>query len=551
MANKETVYITGHKNPDTDSICSAIAYAELKNRTTELQAIPIRTGEINKETRFVLDYFNVNAPAYMDTMAPQVVDLDFDRTYGVSEDISLKKAHEILKETHMNSIPIVDNEDFLKSIVSLSAITDTYMEVWDDKILGRSKTSLTNILEALMAEVYYIPKKTRPFTGSMKVFSNTIGDENGIEENDIVIVGKNEEEQIDAINSKASLVILCDSANFDEKNIEIAEKNNVTIIGTNSDSFMTARLLPQSIPISYIMEDKNLIYFHLDDFIEDVKSVVSESRHRSYPVVDHQGKVVGTLSRYHLIGDNKKNLILVDHNEPGQTIDGIKYANILEIIDHHRVSAVTTDTPIYFRNMPLGSTATIIGLMYFELGLTPTREIAGLLSSAIISDTLLFKSPTSTNTDRAVLDRLAKIADINPEEYALEMFKAGTTFEKTKPTELLNRDVKIFTIKDELVRVAQAFTMEIGTMAEYKDRLITRMGELLQEQKEDIYILILTDIFEEMSEILIVGKYGEEIAKEFGQKLVDNSFIAKGVLSRKKQVIPNVSAAIAKMKADD
>ena len=551
MAKSNNVYITGHKNPDTDSIASSIAYAELKNKATDCNAIPIRIGEISKETRFVLDYFNVEAPAYMDTMAPKVVDLDFDNTYGVSESLSIKKTLEIIKSTHMNSVPIVDSNEVLKGIVSLSAITNSYMEVWDDKILGRANTSLSNICEALTADIIYEPKDRRPFSGAMKIFSNMVGENNGINENDIVIVGNNEDEMEDAIKSKVSLLILTDSSKFDDDLEDLVKENKVTVISTNFDSFMAARLLPQSIPVSYIMEDRDIVFFYLDDYIEDVKLEMTESRYRTYPVVDHEEKVVGTISRYHLIAHDKKNLILVDHNEASQSIDGLEYANIVEIIDHHRVDAVTTDTPIYFRNMPLGSTATIVGLMFFELGVLPSRETAGLLSAAIISDTLLFRSPTSTKTDKAVLRRLAKIADIDPEEFSNKMFKAGTSFEKAKPTELLKRDVKLFTIKDETVRVAQVFSTEIGQLVEFKERLINRMEELLEDQNEDIYILIMTDIFKEMSEIIVVGKYANAIANEFGQKLTNSSFIADGVLSRKKQVIPNITNAIAKAKSSE
>lgn len=547
---KETVYITGHRNPDTDSIASAVAYAELKNKRGDMYAVPIRIGEINRETRFVLDYFGVEAPAYMDTMAPKIVDLDFDRAYGVSKDVPIKKAMQILQDHHMNSIAVTDNDDKLIGIVSISDITSSYMETWDDKILGSSNTSLNNIVDVLAAEIIYSPKDPRKFDGSMKIFVNDPGNESGIKEGDVVIVGQRNESIKYALEIGVSLMIICGRVKLDDDLLKLAKKNRVTIISTNNNSYMASRLLPQAIPMSSLMKNQEVIFFHLDDFLEDVKMIMKNNRYRTYPVLDHHERVVGSLSRYHLIGEEKKNLILVDHNEKSQTIHNVESAKILEIIDHHRVQSVTTSSPIYFRNMPLGSTATIVSQMFFEQGISPSKQIAGLLCAAIISDTLLFRSPTATETDKAMLYRMSKIAGIDPEEFAMKMFKAGTAIEKSKPTEVLKRDVKLFNIDGEKVRIAQVFTMEIGQLVEYKERLVKRMNELLLEQKEDIYMLIMTDIFKEMSEIIIVGKYGKEIADEFNQNFENNSFIADDVLSRKKQVIPKITSAIAKVKAE-
>ena len=313
---------------------------------------------------------------------------------------------------------------------------------------------------------------------------------------------------------------------------------------------MAARLLPQAVPISHVMTTNELVYFHKDDFVEDVKAIMGKTRYRTYPVVDHKNRVVGSISRYHLISNQKKKLILVDHNEKSQSIPDIEYADIKEIIDHHRVANVSTTGPVYFRNEPVGSTCTIISKIFFEHGIRPTRKIAGILCAAIISDTLLFKSPTTTELDKIMLERMSTIAGIDPEKFAMEMFKAGTSLENVKPQDLLKADVKLFTIEDERVRVGQAFTMDLDNLASIKKQLIDKMEEMRKDYKEDVFVFALTDIFKETSKIIVVGKFEQPIAAAFEADLEDNSFMAPGVLSRKKQIIPKLTQAISKAKAE-
>lgn len=547
---KEKIYITGHKNPDTDSICAVLSYAELKNKTGIYEAIPIRLGDVNRETKFVLDYFGVEPPIYMDTMQPTVADLKIDPPAIISKNFSMYRAMEILRRHSNNtSLCIVDENEELVGIASLSNITNSYMEVWDDMILGRAGTTLDNLMEVLSGNLIYQSEEPKPMTGRMVVYAmgpENIGDK--IQKNDIVVVGNRRDAQIDSIEREVSIIILTSGTTLDEDVLNMAKEHNVSVLSTEYSTFMTARLLPQAIPVSHIMTKDNLMVFHLNHSIEDIKTVMAQTRYRSYPVTDEGGHVVGSISRYHLITNEKKKLILVDHNERNQSIPDIEAAEIMEIIDHHRIANITTETPVYFRNEPVGSSCTIIAKMFFEKGVMPSKKTAGLMCAAIISDTLLFKSPTATHTDKLVLNRLAKIADIDPEEFANKMFKAGTSLENRKPIEILNTDIKKFEILGENVRISQIFTMDLENLENVKPDLLETMNDMLSHNKDDIFMAVLTDIFQEESEILIVGKYKEEISTEFKGVLENNSFRAADVLSRKKQVIPTVTNALKKKK---
>lgn len=544
---KETVYITGHKNPDTDSIVSALAYANLKERRDGVKAIPIRLGHLNKESEFVLNYFGLKAPLKKDSMKPLVKELDYDNAYNIDEMLPVRNTWSIIQDNKLNSLFIVDGEEKLKGIASLSNLTESYMDIWDDKILGRSKTPLDNIINVLTAERTFIPENKRDFTGKMTVFAMNEKDDkvqDFIREGDVVITGNRKEALEFLLKRKVSLIILTNGSEFYEELTDLAKKNRVTVISTEYDSFMAARLLPMSIPVGNVMSTEDLVYFTEDDSIDHVKERMRDTRYRSYPVLDARGKVIGAISRYHLISSERKKLILVDHNERNQSIDDIDEADIVEIIDHHRVANVVTSAPLIFRSEPVGSTATIISKMFFEAGIRPNKEIAGILCAAIISDTLLFRSPTTTETDKRVLDRLSKIADLDPEEFAMEMFRAGTSLKGKTPEDLIDGDVKTFNIGGKDVRVGQVMTMNPEELLPIKDDLTKLMKEKIASRGETTFVLVLTDIFNETSELLVVGDYIEEMEEVFKNKVKDGTITAPGVLSRKKQVIPKLTQAI-------
>lgn len=295
------------------------------------------------------------------------------------------------------------------------------------------------------------------------------------------------------------------------------------------------------------MTRDNIILFSTDDIVDDVRAMMSQTRFRSYPVTDDNNKVIGLISRYHLISSTKKKVILVDHNERSQSVDGLEECEILEIIDHHRVADVFSGSPIYFRNEPVGSTATIIASIIFENGRRPSKKMAGILAAAIISDTILFKSPTSTNVDKMILDRLARMADLDIDKFALEMFKAGTSLVGKTPEELLKQDLKSFTINKETIAIAQVYTMDPGSLSFMKDDLLVLMEETSKIHNYSIFMLMLTDIFNECSEIIVVGHNKTLIAKAFDKTLINSSFLATGILSRKKQVVPPITNMLENM----
>ena len=539
---KETIYIVGHKNPDSDSICAALAYGEYKNGNVDVHAIPSRLGNINLETKFILDYFQVEEPVLIETVRLSVEDLNFDKVASVSPDISLRMALNLMNKHNVNSLPVIDNEDKLLGIVTVSDIIQNYIDVWDNTILGKSETTIDNIIDTLSGQAVFIPTDMRPLTGRIHVLAmepNTVKDY--IEKNDIVICGDRRDSQEQAIHCDISMMIITGNKEPDKEIIELASKKGISIISTPYDTFTSSRLIIQSIPIKYTMTTENLVIFFLDDLVDDVKVQMSQTRYRSYPVLDDEKKVIGLISRYHLISSIKKKVILVDHNERSQSVDGLEESEILEIVDHHRVADVFTGNPVYFRNEPVGSTSTIIASIFFENGRRPSKKVAGILAAAIISDTLLLKSPTSTNVDKMMLERLSRIADLDVDKFAMEMFKAGTSLTGRLPQELLNQDFKSFMIQDEKIGISQVYTMDPDSLNSMKNEILSLMEEMSKEYNYSIFIFMLTDIFNEASEMIIVGQHKELVAKAFGKTLEQNAFYAPGVLSRKKQIVPPIT----------
>lgn len=545
MSLKNVVYVTGHKNPDSDSICAAISYAELKNKTGNIPAIPVRLGNVSRETQFILDYFNVEAPEFLETVKLKVEDLKIDNISPISPDISLKMAWNIMRDKNIKSIPVGDHKDHLIGLLSISNLTSSYMDIWDNKILSKSETSIDNIIDTLSAKALYINENVKVFPGKICVAAmqpNSMKEH--VDEGDIVIVGDRPEIHEEVINEKVSLMILIGSSSLSDELLAKAKEAGITVISTPHDSFTASRLIIQSIPVRYVMVKDDIVSFSTDDLVEDVKETMLETRYRSYPVVDSEGKVIGTISRYHLISNFKKKVIQVDHNERGQSVPGLEEADVLEIIDHHRVADIQTSNPIFFRNEPIGSTSSIVAKCYFENGIRPSREIAGLLCGAIISDTLLFRSPTCTEQDKYICNKLAEIAEINLEEFAKEMFKAGTSLQGKTVEQIFNQDFKPFTIGDTKIGVAQVNTMDIEGFMPLKDDMLSYMSKKAEEGGFDMLMLLLTDILTEGSQILVAGKQPEIVEKAFKVELKDSMAFLPGVLSRKKQVIPPLTNSI-------
>ncbi len=546
MVNK--VYITGHRNPDSDSICAAIAYSEFKNKTQRINAIPIRLGEISRETQFILDYFGVQPPQLVQTVKPQIIDLKIDTVAPIASDISLKMAWSIMKQKNIKTLPVIYPNEKLAGIVSVSNLAASYLDIWDNYVLAKSKTSLSNILETLSAKIVYLSNENLELKGKVVVSMMEPNDRNLIEAEDICICGDRELVQEFVLDCNARLMIITNNTNPSEKIIDLAKEKGCTIITTPYDSFTAARLIPQSIPIEYVMTKNNLITFSTSDFIEEIKDIMLETRYRSYPVLDEDGSVVGSISRYHLITQQRKKVILLDHNEKTQSVDGLEDADILEIIDHHRIGDIQTGQPIYFRNEPVGSTSTIVANIFFENGIRPSKKVAGLLCGAIISDTLLLKSPTATIVDEIILKRLAEIASIDIEKFAQEMFKAGTSLEGKSSKELLYQDFKIFNMGNFKVGVGQITTTYMDGFTPLINDLKTVMNEKASQGKFDLIILMVTDIFKSSSLFIVCGEHKEVFSRAFNIKLNNGTAYIDQVVSRKKQVIPPLTEVINQIK---
>ncbi|MCR6544215.1 putative manganese-dependent inorganic diphosphatase [Dehalobacterium formicoaceticum] len=540
----KTIYVLGHKNPDTDSICSAIAYAELK-RKQGLAAVPGRLGELNQETEFVLNYFEVEAPQLVKTVKKQVSDLNMDVVPSLSPEIPIKTTWNVMKKSNLKSLPVVDDNERLLGVVTLSDITEKYMDAVDNNLIAASKTPLGNIADTLNAKIIWGEEKDYNTTGKVLILAADPSQlEFFVEEGDIVIAGNRRDSIVKAMELGANCVILTCQNEDDPSLIEAAQKAGCILMTTQTDTFTAARLINLSIPISYVMTTRELVKFSIDDFVDEVKETMMTTRYRSYPVVDKNNKVLGFISRYHVISQNRKQVILVDHNEMGQTVTGIEEAEILEIIDHHRLGDIQTGKPIFFKNEPVGCTSTIIANMYFDGGIKPSKKMAGLMCSAILSDTLRFQSPTCTYLDRVTAEKLGEIANIDIESYALQMFKAGSGLKGKSPREILLDDFKELTFNKGRIGIGQVYTIDRESIEEMKADLLSFMASFCQDGNYGLILLLITDIINQGSEILFVGKLKDVIGKAFDVQTMEHSVYLPGVVSRKKQVIPNISTVL-------
>lgn len=545
---KNQIYVIGHKNPDTDSICSAIAYAYLKNQTDEGEFVPKRAGSISTETQYVLDRFQVDTPGYVPNVKTKVSDMEIRHTEGVKKSISLKNAWTILNETKGTTLPIVTDDNMLEGLISIGDIARSYMAVIDSAILSKARTQYKNILETLDGTLYVGDEEAYFEKGKVVVAASSPEVmESYIEPNDMVILGNRYETQLCAIEMSAGCIILCGDAKVTKTIQILAREKNCTIIATPYDTYTVAHLINQSMPISYFMKAEDLILFHEDDFTDDIKDIMASKRHRDFPILDKKEQYVGTISRRNLLGIKKRRLILVDHNEATQAVDHIEDAQILEIIDHHRLGSLETVMPVFFRNQPVGCTATIIYQMFVEKGIEIPPYIAGLLCAAIISDTLLFRSPTCTAVDCDAARYLAQIAGIDCETFALEMFEAGSNMKSKTAEQIFFQDFKVYEVEKMSVGVAQISCMAKTDLDIAKAKLKEYLGKARKEQGLHMLFFMLTDIMNETTELLCEGEGAERTAKEaFGVDVEDGSVILPNIISRKKQLIPSLLSKLQK-----
>ncbi len=547
MEDERKIYVIGHKNPDTDSICSAIAYADLKNKTEQGIFIPMRAGQINEETEYVLQYFRVPEPEYLQDIGTQVKDMEFHKTKGASRDISVKMAYSLLKENGSVTLPITDENNYLEGLITVSDIASSYMDAYDNTLVAAAKTTYHNIAETLSGEILVGDSKNYFASGKIIIgAANPDKMERFIDEGDLVILGNRMEDHLCAIEAKAACIIIGLGTKVSSVILKLAQEADCTLIATPYDTLTIARLINQSIPVRHLMKTKNLVTFRTDDLTDDIREIMGKNRHRDFPVLDEKGKYLGTVSRRNLLNIKKKEVILVDHNEKSQAVDNIREADILEIIDHHRIGSLETMQPVVFRNQPVGCTATIIFQMYQERNVDIPQKIAGLLCSAILSDTLMFRSPTCTEYDIIAATALAKIAGIKMEEYAMEMFHAGSSLQDKQPEEIFNQDFKSFIIDDITFGVGQINSMSAEELAVIKEKLRPTLKSQCGKNGIQMVFFMLTNIMEESTELLFAGDGARTLIRKAYRKGKegDDSFMLKGIVSRKKQLIPDFMRAI-------
>lgn len=554
MKNQEKIFVIGHKNPDTDSICSAIAYADIKNRSSQdRKYIAKRAGQINEETQYVLNRFGVQAPGYLGNIGTQVKDMDIRVSPEADKSMSLKNAWDMMQENSIVSLPIRDGDGRLEGLITIGDIAKTYMDTTDSYLLSNARTQYRRIAETIDGIViegnehgYFIKGKVLVGTANPEMMKSYI------EEDDMLIMGDREEDHLQAIEQNVSCIIVGMGIEVSEKVIKLAHQKNIIIIMSPYDTFTIARLINQSIPVRYIMKTDNLVTFNTEDFTDDIQDVMIKHRHRAFPVINKRGKCVGTISRRNFLDMHKKQVILVDHNEKDQAVDNIEKADILEIIDHHKLGSLETMKPISFRNQPVGCTATIMYQIYGEQRLEISPKIAGLLCAAIISDTLMFRSPTCTLHDKMAAGALALIADIDIEDFAKDMFKAGSNLKDKSPEEIFYQDYKKFIAEGEITfGVGQISSMDSEELKEIKERLVPFLvSEYGRHGVSRVYFM-LTNIMEESTELLFYGDGSEEMAQiAFHMEPLDGTFHLKGVVSRKKQLIPALMEAAQIIQSD-
>ena len=534
----ETVYITGHRNPDTDSIVSAMAYAALKNALGQREYVAARLGQVSDETQAVLDRFGFEAPMLINNVRTQVRDLDYDTPPTLSAAATMSRAWQAMQQDRIFVLPVAKEDGTLHGMLSAGDVANYDMKSVYDPVAEH--IPVYNLLSVLEGRILNAGGELRDEVSGEVMIALPAGRENLMfaDRNTIVVCGDQPDMIRRALDLKVNCVIVCQA----EVSQELLEMDTDTcIISTPYDAYRAVHLICHAVPIERVCRSTDLVSFHLDDYIDDVQNTVLESRFRAYPILDEQEKVVGTLSRYHLLRPRRKRVVLMDHNEMAQSVPGLDQADILEIIDHHRLADIQTKNPIYMRNETVGSTTTIVAGMYQEKGLMPSAKMAGLMAAAIVSDTVMFKSPTCTQRDIDVANRMARIANISLEELGKAIFSATCGDEKSAEV-MFKTDYKEFHIAGHDLAVSQITCMDSDRLLLRKEEFLKVMREIRKKKRFDTVVLMITDVLLDGTQLLFVGDE-ETIRQAFSLKneIEDCVFLPK-IMSRKKQVIPMLSA---------
>lgn len=537
MDVQNPIYVTGHKNPDTDSIVSAIAYAALMNALGERRYTPARLGTVSDETAHILERFGFPAPERIYNVRTQVRDLNFDRPPVLSAAVTVRRAWEtMLKgEGEATYLPVAGEDGKLLGMVTTGDIAAFDLESSENPHL--TEIPLFNLVSNLDGQLWDRNSGVTALSGRLTIVVPQIGTGESAFSRDMIVVTGNDPQIIsNALKAKVACIVVS-GAQIDAALTEQAQET--VLITTPFDAYRAARLIIQSVPVERILPGTDTVSFHLNDYLDDVREQTLKSRFRSYPILDENDSVIGTLSRYHLLRPNRKQIVLVDHNEVSQSVDGLNEAEILAIIDHHRLADVQTGAPIYVRNEPVGATCTIVASMFQERGVMPNRSLAGLLAAGIVSDTIFFKSPTATARDRVMAERMAAIAGESLDELGRDIFTPSATRD-TDARKMLLSDFKHFTIAGHRLGIGQINCIDSAELLKRRDEFLAVMEQVKTERELDILLLMLTDVLKEGTVLLSVGD-PDTVEEAFNVKIKDNTVFLPGVLSRKKQVVPALS----------
>ena len=544
IVNKK-IYVVGHKNPDTDSICSAIAYAELKKILTGDEYTPRRAGQINEETHYVLNKFGVEEPELLSDLRIQIKDVALGQVECIADSVSIKEAWQLMDKLQVKTLPVTKDQQLI-GVITNGDIVASHMKINDSADLGLASTKYRNIVSTLQGTMILGNEEAEVSKGKVKVAASSCDIMKRLmEKGDIVILGDRVEAQQLAIDLDVEVMIVCHNTQLSEDILAQAKAKDIAVISTPLDSFTVARLINQSIPVRYFMTRDHLSTFHLNDYVDDVKVVMSQKKYRDFPVINKKGNFIGFISRQQLINSGRKQVILVDHNEKVQAIDGVDEANVLEIIDHHRLGSIETVTPVFFRNQPVGCTATIVYQMYQESLTKISKSTAGLLCAAIISDTLMFRSPTCTPLDEYSARQLSHIAGVDISELAHEMFNAGSNLKGKTAEEIILYDFKEFTVNNTVIGVGQINSLNGEELDELRKTVESSLERVRTGQRLDMIFFMLTNIVDESTQLLGSGQGTKELVRyAFDLGSEDEQQVLKGVVSRKKQLIPTLVATM-------
>ena len=540
------INIIGHQNPDTDSICSALAYAWLKNGGSFTGLYEARrAGHVNRETKYALQHFGVDAPRLCTDISPQIKDIDIRTQPGIQAEMSVRAAWNLMREVEIDTLCITNESDELQGLITIKDIADANMELLDTDVLAEANTPLTNLLETLDAELLVGDKDARITKGNICIGTSPEIMEELVKPGDLVLVSNRYETQMCAIDCGAAALVVCCGSAVPRTIVARAKEKGCYILTTPYDTYAASRLVTTAAPVRHFMRTNRLLKFSVNTPVEDAQKVMASVRHRYFPILDENGKYCGVISRRNLLNVHRKQVILVDHNERTQAVDGLDQAEILEIIDHHRIGSLETVGPVYFRNVPVGCTATILYQMYKEQGVTPTKQVAGLLLSAILSDTLMFRSPTSTLLDEATAKALAELAGEDIPAYAEQMFEAGADLTGRDAEDVFRSDFKAFSRGDVKFGVGQSIYMTDNSRAAAEALVRPFLPEASRREGLPLIFYMFTDMKTQSTDLMVFGFDAEEIVRDaFHVEVKDGMAVLPGVVSRKKQLIPPLLAAL-------